>query len=76
MPSTPGTQHVHAASITLNTRPRPDIVPPSFLNAALRQGGISNATEMKEIASFVPPRDGDIENYINWRHREDGDDLY
>ena len=28
---------------------------------------ISNPTEPKEVAYFVPPRDGEIDNYMSWR---------
>ncbi|MBZ5659057.1 MAG: hypothetical protein LAO08_01510 [Acidobacteriia bacterium] len=38
----------------------------SYFNAGVRVFDISNPTEPKEIAWFVPPRDGDIEKYETW----------
>jgi len=46
---------------------RPDIVALSYLNAGLRLFDISDPTEPKEVAYFVPPRDGEIDNYMSWR---------
>ncbi|OZI67277.1 LVIVD repeat-containing protein [Bordetella genomosp. 11] len=46
---------------------RPDIVALSYLNAGLRVFDISDPTAPKEVAYFVPPRDGDIDDYMSWR---------
>ena len=46
---------------------RPDIVAMSYLNAGLRLFDISDPTEPKEVAYFVPPRDGELDNYLSWR---------
>ncbi len=46
---------------------RPDIVALSYLNAGVRLFDISDPTEPKEVAYFVPPRDGEIEDYMSWR---------
>jgi hypothetical protein len=46
---------------------RPDIVALSYLNAGLRLFDISDPTEPKEVAYFVPPRDGEMDDYMSWR---------
>jgi hypothetical protein len=46
---------------------RPDIVALSYLNAGIRLFDISDPTQPKEVAYFVPPRDGEIDNYMSWR---------
>jgi hypothetical protein len=46
---------------------RPDIVALSYLNAGIRLFDISDPTDPKEVAYFVPPRDGEIEDYMSWR---------
>ena len=46
---------------------RPDVVALSYLNAGLRLFDISDPTEPKEVAYFVPPRNGQIEDYMSWR---------
>jgi hypothetical protein len=46
---------------------RPDIVALSYLNAGVRLFDISDPTAPKEVAYFVPPRDGDINDYMSWR---------
>ncbi|OZI26744.1 hypothetical protein CAL26_05335 [Bordetella genomosp. 9] len=46
---------------------RPDIVALSYLNAGLRLFDISDPTTPKEVAYFVPARDGDIHDYMSWR---------
>jgi len=46
---------------------RPDVVALSYLNAGLRLFDISDPTEPKEVAYFVPPRDGVMDNYLSWR---------
>ena len=38
----------------------------SWFNAGVRIFDISNPTEPKEVAWFVPPRDGDINEYESW----------
>jgi hypothetical protein len=45
---------------------RPEILAITFFNAGLRIFDISDPTEPKEVAWFVPPRDGDIEKYETW----------
>lgn len=46
---------------------RPKIVALSYLNAGLRLFDISEPTEPKEVAYFVPPRDGEMDDYLSWR---------
>lgn len=46
---------------------RPDVVALSYLNAGVRLFDISDPTEPKEVAYFVPPRDGEIDDYMSWR---------
>jgi len=46
---------------------RSDIVALSYLNAGLRLFDISDPTEPKEVAYFVPPRDGEMNDYLSWR---------
>ncbi len=46
---------------------RPDVVVMSYLNAGVRVFDISNVTAPREVAYFVPPRDGDINDYMSWR---------
>ena len=48
-------------------RMRPDIVALSYFNAGLRIYDISNPTQPKEVAYFLPPRDGKIEDFASWR---------
>ncbi len=44
----------------------PAIVIIAWFNAGVRVFDISNPTEPKEVAWFVPPRDGDINKYESW----------
>jgi hypothetical protein len=46
--------------------PKPHIVAMTWFNAGIRIFDISDPTQPKEVASFVPPRDGDINNYESW----------
>lgn len=46
---------------------RREFVALTFFNAGLRIYDISNPTDPKEVASFVPARDGEIENFNSWR---------
>lgn len=46
---------------------RPEIVALSYLNAGLRLFDISDPTAPREVAYFVPPRDGEMEDYMSWR---------
>lgn len=46
---------------------RPNIVALSYLNAGVRLFDISDPAEPKEVAYFVPPRDGEIDDYMSWR---------
>ena len=45
---------------------RSNIMVISYFNAGVRVFDVSNPTEPKEVAWFVPPRDGDINNYESW----------
>jgi hypothetical protein len=45
---------------------RPEIMAIAWFNAGVRVFGLSNPTAPKEVASFVPPRDGDMNNYDSW----------
>ena len=44
----------------------PAIMVVSWFNAGVRVFDISNPTAPKEVAWFVPPRDGDINKYESW----------
>jgi hypothetical protein len=44
----------------------PAIIAISWFNAGLRVFDISDPTAPKEVAWFVPPRDGDINKYESW----------
>ena len=46
---------------------RPDFVAFTYFNAGLRIYDISDPTEPREVAWFVPPRDGEIEQFSTWR---------
>ena len=46
---------------------RPDLVALTYFNAGLRIYDISDPTEPKEVAYFVPPRDGEMGDYATWR---------
>jgi len=46
---------------------RPDFVAVTYFNAGLRIYDISNPTEPKEVAYFVPARDGEINDFASWR---------
>ena len=46
---------------------RPEIVALSYFNAGIRLYDISDSTDPKEVAYFVPPRDGEIDNFATWR---------
>jgi hypothetical protein len=48
-------------------RMRPELVAMSYFSAGIRIYDISNRSEPKEVAYFVPPRDGEIENFATWR---------
>ncbi len=45
---------------------RPNIMAVTWFNAGLRVFDLTNPAQPKEVASFVPPRDGDIEKYESW----------
>src|ERR1700736_1400787 len=45
---------------------RPNIVAMTWFNAGIRLFDISDPTAPKEVAWFVPPRDGEIDKYISW----------
>ena len=45
---------------------KPNIVAMTWFNAGLRLFDISDPTAPKEVAWFVPPRDGEIDKYISW----------
>src|SRR6202140_711021 len=44
----------------------PAIVAITWFNAGIRIFDISDPTAPKEVAWFVPPRDGEIDKYISW----------
>lgn len=44
----------------------PEIIAMSWFNAGIRVFDISNPTAPREVAWFVPPRDGDINKYETW----------
>jgi hypothetical protein len=46
--------------------PKPNIVAMTWFNAGVRIFDITDPTQVKEIAWFVPPRDGDINEYTSW----------
>jgi hypothetical protein len=46
---------------------RPDVVAMSYFNAGIRLYDISDPTQPKEVGYFVPPRGGEIDNYMSWR---------
>jgi hypothetical protein len=46
--------------------PKPNIVAMTWFNAGVRIFDISDPTAPKEVAWFVPPRDGEIDKYITW----------
>lgn len=45
---------------------RPNIMAIAWFNAGIRIFDLSNPTAPREVAWFVPPRDGDIEKYESW----------
>ncbi|MFI5057339.1 MAG: LVIVD repeat-containing protein [Candidatus Acidiferrales bacterium] len=45
---------------------KPSFVAMSWFNAGVRIFDISDPTHPKEVAWFVPPRDGDLEKYETW----------
>ena len=48
-------------------RARPEIVALTYFSAGLRIYDISDPTQPREVAYFVPPRDGKIEEFATWR---------
>lgn len=48
-------------------RVRPEIVAMAHFTAGLRLYDISDPTEPREVAYFVPPREGNLDNYNSWR---------
>ncbi len=46
---------------------RPTFVALTYFNAGLRIYDISNPTDPIEVAYFVPPRDGDMNDFLSWR---------
>ena len=49
---------------------RPDLVALTYFNAGLRIYDISDPTQPKEVAYWVPPATGDIEQWDTWRRRD------
>lgn len=45
---------------------RPEIVALTWFAAGVRLYDISDPTAPREVAWFVPPRDGDIDDYMSW----------
>jgi hypothetical protein len=46
---------------------KPAFVALTYFNAGLRIYDISDPTEPKEVAYFVPPRDGEMNDFNSWR---------
>lgn len=46
---------------------RPEFVAMTYFNAGLRIYDISDPMEPKEVAYFVPPRDGEMDKWETWR---------
>jgi hypothetical protein len=46
--------------------PKPSLVAMTWFNAGIRFFDISDPTHPKEVAWFVPPRDGELEKYETW----------
>ena len=53
----------------------PHIVATTHFNAGLRITDISDPTKPREVAWFLPPRGGEIENYDSWR-RGDAETVF
>ena len=47
-------------------RARPNVVALSYFNAGVRIYDISDPREPREVAYFVPPRDGEMEDFESW----------
>ena len=45
---------------------RPEIIAITWFNAGIRVFDLSNPAAPKEVAWFVPPRDGEIDKYESW----------
>ncbi len=45
---------------------RSNIVVMTWFNAGIRIHDISDPTQPRELAWFIPPRSGDMENYMSW----------
>ncbi|MEW5984576.1 MAG: hypothetical protein AB1806_19670 [Acidobacteriota bacterium] len=54
---------------------RPEIVVLSFFNAGIRVFDISDPTLPREVAWFVPPRGGEIEDFTTW-FRGEGESVF
>src|SRR3546814_2326990 len=48
-------------------KPKANLVALSYLNAGVRLYDISEPTSPCEVGYFVPPRNGDIDDYMSWR---------
>jgi hypothetical protein len=46
---------------------KPNFVALTYFNAGIRIYDISDPTDPKEVAYFVPPRDGEINDFESWR---------
>ena len=49
---------------------RPDLVALTYFNAGVRIYDISDPTEPKEVAYWVPPTTGDLNQFETWRRRD------
>ena len=56
--------------------PKPNIVAMTYFTAGVRIFDISNPTAPKEITWFVPPRDGEIDNYRSWGRSNKSQHLF
>jgi hypothetical protein len=45
---------------------RPEIIAITWFNAGIRVFDLSNPTAPKEVGYFVPPHEGEIDNYESW----------
>jgi len=49
---------------------KPNIIALTYFNAGLRIYDISDPTDPKEVAYFVPARDGDLNDWPTWRRQD------